>query len=295
MILRSLALALSLGTALFGAAACRKSEAPAEPAKPAEPLFKPVDPSQVTDAMATPGVVRYWGVLPCADCSGIRTELMLVQDPKTGEPQTYELTETHLKDGAAEEKPNVTRGKWAIARGSAEDGAATVFTLDGGGRPELGRRFERLNDSELRQLDREGKRVVSQASYVLTRVSQTAAFTRLEPGAGLAATATSRGSAPAAMVTDLASGWPINLSIGQEMTARLTADAAGRWSLRAGSDAGVLTLQGSPARERTAGQPEVEVFRLKAAKPGTTTLTFDFKRGSESAAARSVSYAVTVQ
>jgi copper homeostasis protein (lipoprotein) len=292
MSLRRLAFGLALGTAVFATAACRKSEAPGEAPKPAEPLFKPVDPSQVTDPLATPGVVRYWGVLPCADCSGIRTELMLVQDPKTGEPQTYELTETHLKV-AGEEKPNVTRGKWTIARGIAKDPAATMFTLDGGGRPELSRRFERLDDSELRQLDRDGKRIDSKANYTLTRVSQTAAFAELAPPSGPPAVASS--PTMAAMVTDLASGWPINLTVGQEMTARLTADAAGRWSLRGGPNAGVLTLQGDAETERPTGQPAVEVFRLKAAKPGTTTLTFDLKRGSEPAPARSVSYPVTVQ
>jgi hypothetical protein len=37
------------------------------------------------------------------------------------------------------------------------------------------------------------------------------------------------------------------------------------------------------------------VFRLKATKAGKTTITFDFKKGSNAAAARSVSYPITVQ
>ena len=88
------------------------------------------DPALVTDALATPGLVRYWGVLPCADCAGIRTELQLVQDPKTGEPQTYELTETHLADNT-EGKPNTTRGKWTIRRG-----VRPAFVEELGGRAE---------------------------------------------------------------------------------------------------------------------------------------------------------------
>jgi copper homeostasis protein (lipoprotein) len=284
---------MALCAVLAAVPACRKSEAPAEAQKPAEPLFKPIDPSQASDPLATPGVIRYWGVLPCADCSGIRTELQLVQDPKTGEAQTYELTETYLKN-TAEEKPIVTRGKWAIVRGTAEDQNATMFTLDGGGRPALSRRFERLSDGELRQLDRDGKRIASNANYVLTRVSQTVAFTELAPAAGLPP-GSGMGALPAAMVTDMASGWPIALTVGQEMTARLTADTAGRWSLRPGSDAGVVTLQGDPATERPAGQPAAEVFRLKATKAGKTTIAFDFRKGSDPAAARSVSYPITVQ
>jgi copper homeostasis protein (lipoprotein) len=296
MSVRILACALAVVLPLAGAQACGKAEAPAaEPQKPTEPLFKPIDPATVTDAQATPGLVRYWGILPCADCSGIRTELQLVQDPKTGAPQSYELTETHLKEGS-DIKPDVTRGKWTITRGMSDDPNATMFTLDGGGRPELSRRFERLNDQELRQLDRSGKRIVSSNNYTLTRVSQTIAFTDLKPPAGPAPSPLSPGGPmPAAMVSDMASGWPISLTVGQEMTARLTADAAGRWSMRQGSDGGVVALQGDPTTDRPAGQPAVEVFRLKATKPGKTTITFDLKKGSDAAAEKSVSYPLTVQ
>jgi predicted secreted protein len=81
------------------------------------------------------------------------------------------------------------------------------------------------------------------------------------------------------------------------MTARLTADRAvgARWSLRPGSDGGIVTLDGAPAYETTAGAPAVEVFRIVAAKPGQTTLTFDFKKGADAAALKSASYSVTVQ
>lgn len=101
---------------------------------------------------------------------------------------------------------------------------------------------------------------------------------------------------PSAMVTDMASGWPVTLAVGQEMTARLTADrtAGVRWSMRAGSDAGIVALQGPPTEETPAGRPAVDVFRFRAVKPGTTTLTFDLKKGA-AAAIRTVSYPVTVQ
>jgi predicted secreted protein len=101
---------------------------------------------------------------------------------------------------------------------------------------------------------------------------------------------------PAAMVTDLASGWPVALVMGQEMTARLAADraAGGRWSLRPASDGGVVVREGEPAYEKTAGGG-VEVFRFKAAKAGQTLLTFDYRIGAATAATRSVSYPVTVK
>lgn len=280
--------------ALSFAMACGQSKPPAESATPTEPLFKPVDPAQVTDALTTPGVARYWGVLPCADCAGIRTELMLVQDPKTGEPQTYELIETYLGSMGREEKPNTTRGKWTVATGVASDTAAATIVLDGGGRPELSRRFERLNDRELRQLDRQGKRITSTLNYVLTRVSQIPMPMPLP--AGTAPPAAPGGATPTAMVTDMASGWPVNLTAGQEMTARLAVDPSGaRWSLRPGTDGGVLALQGAPATETPVGQPAVEVFHLRAARAGRTTVTFDLKKGAEATPLKSVSYPVTVQ
>jgi predicted secreted protein len=105
------------------------------------------------------------------------------------------------------------------------------------------------------------------------------------------------GGEPAAMVTDLASGWPVNLRVGQSMVARLTADRASgaRWSLRSGSDGGVVTLAGEPTYETKPGEASMEVFRLTAAKPGQTKLTFELRKGPEAVALKSASYQVTVQ
>lgn len=99
------------------------------------------------------------------------------------------------------------------------------------------------------------------------------------------------------MVTDLASGWPVSLRVGQSMTARMTADrgAGLGWSLRPGTDGGVVSLAGEPTFEAADGSGGVEVFRLNAVKPGQTTLTFDYRKGSDPAAIRSASYTITVQ
>lgn len=104
-------------------------------------------------------------------------------------------------------------------------------------------------------------------------------------------------AAPMAMVTDLASGWPVTLQVGQSMTARLTADraAGGGWLLRAGSEGGVLRVEGEPAYESEAGAAGVEVFQLEAVKAGKTTLTFDLTKGRGAQPTRSVSYPITVQ
>jgi predicted secreted protein len=97
------------------------------------------------------------------------------------------------------------------------------------------------------------------------------------------------------MVTDLASGWPLTLRVGQDLTARLSVDRASgaRWTLRPGSDGGILTGQGPPTYESAEGKG-VEIFQFKASKPGTTELTFELRSGSGGSPARTVSYQVTV-
>jgi predicted secreted protein len=98
------------------------------------------------------------------------------------------------------------------------------------------------------------------------------------------------------MVTDLASGWPSNLRVGQQLTARLSANraAGGRWTMRAGSDGGIVAPEDDPSYEATPGGG-VEVFRLKAIKSGATMLTFDYATSPGQAAVKSASYRVTVQ
>jgi copper homeostasis protein (lipoprotein) len=277
-------------------------EAPAPAAQ--DPVFKPIELPSPAAFAGTPGVTRYWGILPCADCAGIRHELALTQDSKTGEPQTYGLVETYLgsmsNDG---ERAVSSKGKWSIARGGP-DGAMTIIRLDGGGKAESARSFERVSETELRLLDREQKRIESTHSLSLVRVSDTPPQPdTLAPGsltaaapAGASAPVKLDAGEPAAMVTDLASGWPVMLSLGQEMTARLTADraAGGRWTPRPATDGGVVLRQGEPAYEKNAAGG-VEVFRFKAVKAGQTVLTFDYRLGAAATAAKSVSYPITVK
>lgn len=289
-----------IGAIVAVAAACGGGTEPAEPASQA-PVFKPIDPSQVAGIFSQPGASRWTGVLPCADCAGIRTELMLLQDPASGEPQTYELEETYLGSMSSDgEKAVTSRGKWSIAKGTPEDPGATVYRLDGDNAA-AARRFEKVSEQELRQIDRDGRRIASDLNYVLTRVPDVPVLSFPAPPSAPPPTqagATAPGeSDPAAMVTDLAAGWPINLRIGQRMTARLTADraAGAQWSLRTGLEGGVVASDGVAAYEAIPGGGGIEVFRFKAVKSGSTTLTFELKKPGDAAASRQVSYPVTVQ
>jgi copper homeostasis protein (lipoprotein) len=266
-----------------------------EPAAPAtDPVFKPIDPSAAPPAtLVVTSVERYWGTLPCADCSGIRTELTLVHDPATGEPRSYQLSETYLGSMSREDKPVVTSGTFTVTQGVPGDALAPVIRLDGGGKADRAQAYERLSAQELRLLDQSGARIASDLNYTLTRMAETPATL---PPATSAVPLPALGGEPVAMVTDLASGWPVALKMGQSMVARLTADraAGGRWTLRAGTDAGIVVRDGEPVFE-AAGAGSVQVFRLKAVKPGEASVTFDYTLGQATTPGRSVSYPITVQ
>jgi copper homeostasis protein (lipoprotein) len=273
-----------------GMAGCRASEP--------GPASAPSTTSPATSAVST---VRYAGTLPCADCAGIRTELSLSTDA-AGQPTTYELKQTYLGTMSADgEKPQTTNGRWSQEIRSAAGQEMTIVVLDGGGKPQEVKSFERVTDGELRMLDRSQQRIQSTVPYSLARVTDlTLSFSPSAPGttppaAGAGAVST------AAMVTDLATGWPLSLRVGQQLTARLSANPSTgyRWALRSGSDGGIVAVQGAATFEQggapAPGSPGVEVFHLKAVKAGKADVTFDYKRPSDTAPSRSVSYPVTVQ
>jgi copper homeostasis protein (lipoprotein) len=121
-------------------------------------------------AVARPGeepmVLRYEGVLPCADCPGIRTELTLTRKAKGWAEGSYSLRETYLERGG----PRVTTGDWTTLRGDAVDPDATVYQLDPD-KTEGQRNFLRVGDDlELKALDKDMKRWPSGLPDTLRRV-----------------------------------------------------------------------------------------------------------------------------
>jgi copper homeostasis protein (lipoprotein) len=276
---------LPLLATLAGACGSQESSSTATPA------FQPATRPGAAATEAT--VLRFSGTLPCADCSGIRTELTLTRDA-SGEPQTYQLRETYLgSSSSGGEKTFESAGRWTIERRAGEP-ETTVYRLDGGGDEQRARSFERVSEQDIRLLDRQGNRIDSQLNYTLTQVPLLA-FPAPTAGSTGGPPAEAGAPVPAAMVTDLASGWPLTLRVGQDLTARLSVDRASgaRWALRPGSDGGILTGQGPPTYESAEGKG-VEIFQFKASKPGTTELTFELRSGSGGSPARTVSYQVTV-
>jgi len=110
----------------------------------------------------------YEGVLPCADCEGIRTVLTLTKDgPHTSEG-TFVLGETYLGRGDVD-GAFASRGVWTTWRGNAVDENAIVVVLNPDGPAEERRYYERMGEDALRLLDRDLRPIESELNYTLTR------------------------------------------------------------------------------------------------------------------------------
>ena len=217
------------------------------------------------------------GVMPCADCAGILTELRLYAEQPSGRAARYELTETYLgsRDG---DRSIGTAGRWTTLRGSASDKEATVIQIDLG-RIDALRNFLRIGDDELRLLDRNLREIVSRAPRSLYRVSELPAATLLESD----------------------SGQTIDVEPGQRVFVVLGSNRATGygWTLDV-SGPGPLTSLADPVYARGAASPGeggTEIWLFRASGKGKQELNFQYRRPSERGvpAAKSVSYTIGVR
>jgi len=102
------------------------------------------------------------GVLPCADCEGIRYHLDLFED------EVFFLRMSSLGRGADAVRDDI--GRWSVG----SDG--TTLALRGGGEAPV--MFRTVDQATLRKLDLEGRTIESSLNYELRR---TAAFSPVEP------------------------------------------------------------------------------------------------------------------
>lgn len=157
---RTLALAL-LGT--LAITAC-KPQAPVEPAADVVPTPAVATPPAADATAAAPAPFdakafagTFAGTLPCADCPGIDTRLVLAADG------TYTITETYQERPV---EPLKGDGTWTV-----EDGDQRL-RLDPNSKSSDDRLFAILSPDEIRQLDRDGKAIESALPYNLKRTAQ---------------------------------------------------------------------------------------------------------------------------
>jgi len=223
------------------------------------------------------------GVLPCADCSGIRSELRLYTEQSSGRPTRYEATETYL--GTRDGDRTVRRaGRWTILRGSATDPNATAYQLDYD-RADGPQNLLRVSYAELRLLDREQREITSTAPHSLHRVPNDQ-------------------SVDSITLADGDSGRVARVARGQTVVIRLSSNRSTgyRWTL-APFPAGVLTPLGDPVYT-SAGAPSgavgaggVDAWSFLASESGRQELRFEYRRPweREVAAARILRYTIAVQ
>jgi len=114
-------------------------------------------------------IARYRGMLPCADCSGIDTELALyAKSPNEAVNTRYVLKRTYMK-GRGQGKSFAESGTWTLLRGTPENPDATIYQLQDGKTANL-TNFLKVGASQLEQLDKNQRRIDSKLNFKLTKV-----------------------------------------------------------------------------------------------------------------------------
>jgi len=241
------------------------------------------EPDALSPPDSTPSLGTFAGVLPCADCAGIRTELTLFAEQPSGRPMRYELRETYLgtRDG---DRTFEKTGRWTVLRGSASDGDATVYQLDFD-QPQTVRNFLKVGDDDLRLLDRNQNEISTPAPHSLHRIPK-------EP------------SKSEITLSESDPGRTIDVNPGQRLAIRLNSNRTTgyRWELAAPA-AGVLTKLGEPSytAEATAagaaGGGGIETWSFEASRSGEERLLFEYRRPWERdlPATQTVSYTISVR
>lgn len=136
-----------------------------------DPMIQPLDTTiqlnggREFDSSHLTLVGAFTGVLPCADCSGIQTELSLYQDISNGENNIYVLKETYLT-GNTGDTAFTTEGKWDIVLSDATT-TDTIYFLNYN-EPDDARYFLQTADG-IKVLDKEQKVIQSNLNYTLRR------------------------------------------------------------------------------------------------------------------------------
>ncbi|MDI9240323.1 copper resistance protein NlpE [Lysobacter sp. LF1] len=158
----------SMSATLACALLCALSLSACKPKAPAETAAPPVEPATTTPAADAGPVAQrapfdvkafagtFTGTLPCADCPGIDTRIVLATDG------TYTITESYQERTAPELHGD---GTWTVEENDQR------LRLDPNSKDERDRLFAILSQDEIRQLDLEGKAIESSLPYNLKRAT----------------------------------------------------------------------------------------------------------------------------
>lgn len=148
----------------------RKSSA--KKSKTAAKATKDQAPAKAEGKAAAPVAIAapagtFIGTVPCTDCHGIKTELIL-NGGASGSSRSFTMKQTYL--GKPADKNIVTSsGKWFIAKGNKQNPDAVVLQLiptEGNIDPMY---FLQVSETEVKLLDRQQAEMQGQQSYSLKK------------------------------------------------------------------------------------------------------------------------------
>lgn len=120
------------------------------------------DGAAINASSDTASGVTYSGMLPCADCEGIVTELTLQKQPD----DHFTLKETYQ----GKNQTFASDGIYTIVHGTAADPAATVIHLNPNKDKNLQRYYQQVNENELLLLGADQKTIQNGRNYTLKKV-----------------------------------------------------------------------------------------------------------------------------
>lgn len=206
---------------------------------------------------------RYIGVLPCADCRGVRADLLLYTEPG-GAPAGYELIQTYLgtRDG---DRSYTSSGPWSSARGVPQDQQALVIQLDPG-QAGRGRSFRQVGPRVLRALDANLGDLPAHMPRSLLRVPDNLPTSAI-------------------VLTQGDAAQPVDVPAGQQVVLMLASQpsAGYGWGVVDGPPP-QLAMAGEPVHVPDANGTGYDLFRYQAAQPGTYSLRVAYRAQSGSPA-----------
>ena len=112
---------------------------------------------------------RYRGLLPCADCSGVDTELALYAKSAHEFVNTRYVMKLTYQKGKGPAKTLAESGTWTLLRGTPDDPNATVYQLTNTKTGQL-TNFLKLGNNQLQALDKDQHRIETAIPHTLSRV-----------------------------------------------------------------------------------------------------------------------------
>jgi len=161
-VIESVVLALSMSMLVLLPA--KSSAQETQPQQPAQPR-----PAPMQGPMTLIG--HYKGLLPCADCSGIDTELMLYAKSAHEFVNTRYVLKLTYQKGKGSGKTIAESGTWTLLHGTPDDPNANVYQLTES-KNALITNFLKVGANKLEALDKDQHHLETTTPHTLSRVGQ---------------------------------------------------------------------------------------------------------------------------